>query len=58
MGQVRASEGVEIQRTGDVCGDISSARLTIADGGQFDGRSTMKRSKEIAYNGNEGLAEA
>ncbi|MGB4599144.1 MAG: polymer-forming cytoskeletal protein [Trichlorobacter sp.] len=55
-GQIRAAEGVEIQRTGDVCGDISAARLTIADGGQFDGRSTMKRSKEIAYSGTEELA--
>lgn len=53
VGQVRAAEGVEIQRTGDVCGDISATRLTIADGAQFDGRSTMKRSKELTYNGHE-----
>lgn len=56
VGQIRAAEGVDIQRTGDVCGDISAARLTIADGAQFDGRSTMKRSKEIAYSGTEELA--
>lgn len=57
-GHVRAAEAVEIQRTGDVSGDISAARLTIADGAQFDGRSTMKRAnaKEIAYSGSEELA--
>jgi len=56
VGQIRAAEAVEIQRTGEVNGDISAARLTIADGGQFDGRSTMKRSKELAYSGSEELA--
>lgn len=49
VGTIRAAEGVEIQRTGDVCGDIFAARLAIADGGQFDGRSTMQRSKELTY---------
>lgn len=53
IGQIRASEGVEIQRTGDVCGDIFASRLAIADGGQFDGRSTMQRAKEITYTGEE-----
>jgi cytoskeletal protein CcmA (bactofilin family) len=35
-----------------------TARLTIADGAQFDGRSTMKRAnaKEIGYSGSEELA--
>ena len=51
VGNIRASEGVDIQRTGDVCGDIFSARLSIADGGKFDGRSTMQRTKEIPYKG-------
>lgn len=58
VGSVRAAEGVEIQRTGTVCGDICAARLTIADGGQFDGRSTMQRSKEIGYSATEELAGA
>lgn len=49
VGHIRAAEGVDIQRTGDLCGDVDSARLAIADGGKFDGRSTMKRSKEILY---------
>ena len=53
VGNIRAAEGVDIQRTGDVCGDILSARLSIADGGGFDGRSTMQRTKEIPYCGDE-----
>lgn len=51
VGTIRASETVEIQRTGDVCGDLFSARLTIADGGRFDGRSSMLASREIVYSG-------
>ena len=53
VGTIRASEGVEIQRTGDVCGDIYASRLAIADGGQFDGRSSMQRSKELTYTATE-----
>ncbi len=53
VGSIRAAEGVDIQRTGVVCGDIFSARLSIADGGGFDGRSTMQRTKEIPYSGDE-----
>ncbi len=49
VGNIRAAESVDIQRTGDVCGDINAARLSIADGGKFDGRSTMQRTKEISY---------
>jgi len=55
VGNIRAAEGVDIQRTGDVCGDIFSSRLSIADGGKFDGRSTMQRTKEIPYK--EGTSE-
>lgn len=57
VGNIRASEGVDIQRTGDVCGDISSARLSIAEGGKFDGRSTMQRTKEIPYKGDAVASE-
>jgi cytoskeletal protein CcmA (bactofilin family) len=57
VGNIRAAEGVDIQRTGDVCGDISSARLSIADGGKFDGRSTMQRTKEIPYKGDAVASE-
>lgn len=57
VGNIRAAEGVDIQRTGDVCGDIASARFTIAEGGKFDGRSTMQRTKEIPYKGDEAAAQ-
>ncbi len=50
VGNIRSTEGVEIQQKGEVYGDISSIRLTIAEGGRFDGRSTMQRPKEITYN--------
>lgn len=53
VGNIRAAEGVDIQRTGDVCGDIFAVRLSIADGGKFDGRSTMQRTREIPYKGDE-----
>lgn len=57
VGNIRAAEGVDIQRTGDVCGDISSTRLSIAEGGKFDGRSTMQRTKEIPYKGEAAVSE-
>lgn len=57
VGNIRAEEGVEIQSSGDVCGDIFAARLTIADGAKFDGRSTMQRAKELAYNGADAAIE-
>jgi len=57
VGNIRAAEGVDIQRTGDVCGDITSSRLSIAEGGKFDGRSTMLRTKEIPYKGEETVSE-
>ncbi len=57
VGNIRAEEGVDIQSSGDVCGDIFAARLTIADGAKFDGRSTMQRAKELSYNGAETAIE-
>lgn len=58
VGNIRAEDGVDIQRSGNVCGDIFAARLTIADGGIFDGRSSMQRAKEISYSGNEAASES
>jgi cytoskeletal protein CcmA (bactofilin family) len=49
IGNIRASEGVEIQPTGEVYGDIASLRLAVAEGGRFDGRSRMQRPMEIPY---------
>ena len=58
VGNIRAAEGVDIQRTGDVCGDITSTRLSIAEGGKFDGRSTMQRTKEIPYKADDTTTES
>lgn len=51
VGTIHAADGVDILRKGEVCGDIFSARLTIAEGGHFDGRSTMQHQKKISYIG-------
>ncbi len=57
IGNIRATEGVDIQHTGNVCGDIFSVRFCITEGGIFDGRSSMLRTKEISYKENEAIAE-
>ena len=41
VGNVTASEVVEIEATGSVTGDIKAPRLAIADGGYFRGRVEM-----------------
>jgi cytoskeletal protein CcmA (bactofilin family) len=51
VGTIHATDGVDILRKGEVCGDIFAARLTIAEGGHFDGRSTMQHQKKISYIG-------
>ena len=58
IGNIHATEGVDIQHTGDVCGDIYSLRLCITEGGNFDGRSSMLRTKEISYKGTDIIAES
>ena len=55
-GNIHATDGVDIQRKGEVCGDIFAARLTIAEGGRFDGRSTMQLQKKISYTGDDAAA--
>lgn len=55
-GNIHAVEGVEIQHKGEVCGDIFAARLSIAEGGRFDGRSTMQLQKKISYTGESVVA--
>lgn len=47
-GNVHSSESVEIQPGGELCGDIYSQRLTVADGGVFEGRSYMQKSREAS----------
>ncbi|NWF97379.1 MAG: polymer-forming cytoskeletal protein [Nitrospirae bacterium] len=40
-GNLRAKEIVEIKSKGQVLGDIHTTKLTVIEGGIFDGRSTM-----------------
>jgi cytoskeletal protein CcmA (bactofilin family) len=54
-GTIHATDGVEIQHKGEVHGDIFAARLTIAEGGRFDGRSTMQLQKKISYNSEDAV---
>ena len=49
-GNAHSSESVEIQPKGAVCGDIYTLRLTVADGGFFEGRSYMQQNRgELEY---------
>jgi cytoskeletal protein CcmA (bactofilin family) len=48
-GNVNSSESVEIQPKGEVCGDIYTKRLTVADGGIIEGRSCMQKNRELEY---------
>jgi len=48
-GNVHSNESVEIQPKGEVCGDIYTTRLTVADGGVFEGRSYMQKNRELDY---------
>lgn len=40
-GNLKAKEIVEIKSKGQVLGDIHTTKLTVIEGGIFDGRSTM-----------------
>ncbi len=48
-GNVHSVESVEIQQKGEVIGDIYTQRLTVADGGIFEGRSYMQKNRELEY---------
>ena len=48
-GNIRVSDSVEIQPKGEVHGDIYTARLAVAEGGIFEGRSCMQKKQEIEY---------
>lgn len=50
-GNVTAKEIVEIKSKGRVTGDITAGKLTINEGGMFEGRSNMHGAgtKEIEY---------
>jgi cytoskeletal protein CcmA (bactofilin family) len=44
-GNLSAKEIVEIKPKGQICGDIRTSKLTILEGGIFDGRSTMTKEE-------------
>jgi cytoskeletal protein CcmA (bactofilin family) len=44
-GNLQAKEIVEIKSKGQVSGDIHSSKLSIAEGGLFDGRSSMSKEE-------------
>ena len=50
-GNLKAAEIVEIKPKGQVSGDIHTNKLTVLEGGTFDGRSTMTKeeSKVIEF---------
>jgi cytoskeletal protein CcmA (bactofilin family) len=50
-GNLKAEEIVEIKPKGQVCGDICTNKLAVAEGGLFDGRSVMKQegSKVVEF---------
>ena len=48
-GNVHSVGSVEIQPRGEVCGDIYTSRLSVAEGGVFEGRSYMQKSRELEY---------
>lgn len=54
-GTIKAKELVDIQRKGRIKGDITTAKLTVADGGVMDGRVTMsaETSKIIELTGSK-----
>jgi cytoskeletal protein CcmA (bactofilin family) len=45
-GNLKAKEIVEIKNKGQVCGEIFTPKLSIAEGGIFDGRSSMQKAEE------------
>lgn len=54
-GNLRAKEIVEIKSKGQVFGEISTNKLSIVEGGVFDGRSSMQRdeSKIVEFQAKE-----
>jgi len=44
-GNLRAKEIIEIKSKGRVTGDIATSKLTISEGGVFDGRSAMQNGE-------------
>ena len=57
-GNLRAKEIVEIKPKGHVFGDISTSKLTILEGGIFEGKSNMAQepSKVVEFQSKEGYS--
>jgi cytoskeletal protein CcmA (bactofilin family) len=55
-GNLTAKEVVEIKSKGQVNGDIFTSKLTIVEGGMFEGRSSMQKdeSKVVEFQAKEG----
>lgn len=55
-GNLRVKEIVEVKTKGQVYGDIYSSKLTIVEGGIFDGRSSMQKgeSKIVEFQAKKG----
>ncbi|HKN60540.1 MAG TPA: polymer-forming cytoskeletal protein [Candidatus Acidoferrales bacterium] len=46
MGNIHASDRVEIKKDGSVTGDITTARISVEDGAYFKGRIEIERTKQ------------
>ena len=46
MGNVHASDRVEIKKDGSVTGDIITARISVEDGAYFKGHIEIERTKQ------------
>lgn len=44
-GNLKAKEIIEIKSKGHISGEIFSSKLTVAEGGIFDGKSSMQREE-------------
>lgn len=56
-GNIEATEIVEMKDKAQVCGEISTAKLSMSEGAVFEGQSSMKRKRE-AGEGEEGKVKA
>jgi cytoskeletal protein CcmA (bactofilin family) len=57
VGNISATEVVEIKSTGSVMGDIRSARVSIADGAHFKGSVDMQKGSETVKRFDSSRAE-
>jgi cytoskeletal protein CcmA (bactofilin family) len=61
-GNLSAQDKMVLEAKSSICGDVRARRLVVDEGAMFDGRCSMKESKEkqlvITENPNMGLSEA